>query len=92
MGTPEDLDGGQEVEGLMNECLGWLGLGNCDGCDIGSGTMNIFCFVVDSTVAIPHMVGELKAKSLLDGAVVAISADDGDTVVWPKDFAGEFSL
>ena len=92
MGTPEDLDRGHEVEGLMNECLGWLGLGDCDGNDIGSGTMNIFCFVVDSAVAIPHIVGELKAKGLLEGAVVAISSEEGDTVVWPKDFTGEFSI
>src|SRR5690348_13126085 len=41
MGTPEDLDRRYEVEHLINQRLGWTGLGYCDGGDIGSGTMNI---------------------------------------------------
>jgi hypothetical protein len=35
----------------MNDILGWTGLGACDGGSIGSGTMEVCCFVVDFEVA-----------------------------------------
>lgn len=90
MGETEDLDKRVKVEKLMNECLGWKGLGHCDGGDIGSGTMNVFCFVVDAENAVPHVLEELKANELIDGAIVAIG---GKTkVVWPKNFKGKFSI
>lgn len=92
MGTPQDLDKRVQVENLMNECLGWKGLGHCDGGDIGSGTINIFCFVVDAAAAVPHIVAELGTKGLIDGAIIAICSEKGDSVVWPKDFSGKFSI
>ena len=67
-GTTNDLDKRVQVENLMNECLGWKGLGHCDGGDIGSGTMNVFCFVVDAETAVPHVVEELKTNGALNGA------------------------
>lgn len=51
LGTATDLDKRHAVEDLMNEFLGWTGLGNCDGGSIGSGTMEICCFVVDYEAA-----------------------------------------
>ena len=74
----------------MNECLGWRGLGHCDGGDIGSGTMNVFCFVVNVKTAIPHVLEELRKNELLEGAVVAVG--DPQTVVWPRDFSGTFEI
>lgn len=44
-GNRNDLDKRYKVEELMNECLGWTGLGHCDGGDIGSGAINIFCLI-----------------------------------------------
>jgi hypothetical protein len=35
----------------MSETLGWTGLGHCDGGSIGSGTMEVCCFVVDFELA-----------------------------------------
>lgn len=32
---------------MLNESLGWTGLGCCDGGSIGSGTMEACCYVVD---------------------------------------------
>jgi len=90
MGNSEDLKQRERIEHLMNECLGWRGLGFCDGGDIGSGTVNIFCLVVDAKVAVPHVVDELKAKRLIDGAVVAIGAKP--KVVWPADFKAKLSI
>jgi hypothetical protein len=47
MGTTEDIDKRHRLEDRMNETLGWTGLGHCDGGSIGSGTMEVCCFVVD---------------------------------------------
>jgi hypothetical protein len=35
-GTTNDLDKCVQVESLMNECLGWKGLGHCDGATSGA--------------------------------------------------------
>lgn len=46
-GTPKDLDKRYAIEDLLNEALGWTGNGRCDGGDIGSGTMNVCCLIVN---------------------------------------------
>ncbi len=51
MGTPEDVDKRTRLQSKMDETLGWTGLGHCDGGSIGSGTMEVCCFVVDFAVA-----------------------------------------
>ena len=47
MGTPSDLEKQRRLEDHLNDLLGWTGLGNCDGGSIGSGTMEVCCYVVD---------------------------------------------
>lgn len=42
-----DLNKRQKLENRLNETLGWKGLGHCDGGSMGSGTMEVFCFVID---------------------------------------------
>ena len=49
--SANDLARRHGVEDRVNELLGWTGLGVCDGGSIGSGTMEIFCIVVDAEVA-----------------------------------------
>ena len=51
MGTSEDLEKRRRLEDRMNETLGWMGLGECDGGSIGSGSMEVCNFVVDFDVA-----------------------------------------
>jgi hypothetical protein len=51
MGTPHDLGKRHALEDRMNQTLGWTDLGVCDGGSIGSGTMEVCCFVVDFEVA-----------------------------------------
>jgi predicted DNA-binding WGR domain protein len=92
MGTTDDLARRIQVENVMNNFLGWRGLGHCDGGDIGSGTMNVFCYVVDAAKAIPHIVQELRSKGLIDGAIIANALKSGTTVAWPEDFSGEFLI
>lgn len=90
MGQETDRDKRIKVEGMMNESLGWRGLGHCDGGDIGSGTMNVFCFVADTEAAVRHVLEALKTNDLLTGVVIAIG--DQRKVVWPKNFKGNFEI
>lgn len=91
-GSTDDLEKRVAVEGLMNERLGWTGLGHCDGGDIGSGTMNIFCYVADAKIGESVIVRELKAGKFLKGAVIAERIGDTSKVLWPRKFKGSFSL
>ncbi len=60
MGTPEDLDKRNRLQERMDETLGWTGLGHCDGGSIGSGTMEVCCFVVDFEIAKLVIGNDLK--------------------------------
>ena len=91
-GSTAALDKRVVVEELMNERLGWTGLGHCDGGDIGSGTINIFCYVADAKIAESVIVRELKERGFLEGAVIAERIGDSVEVLWPRDFDGAFSL
>ncbi len=51
MGSTADLDKRQALEDRMNEVLGWVGLGQCEGGNIGYGTMEVCCLVVDFELA-----------------------------------------
>lgn len=50
-GTAKDLEKRHALQERMDDVLGWTGLGHCDGGSIGSGTMEVCCFVVDSEIA-----------------------------------------
>lgn len=65
------LEKRHHVEELMNECLGWTGNGYCDGGDIGSGTANIFNYVLDVEKAATTIINELKINDLLKGVKIA---------------------
>lgn len=79
------------VEELMNESLGWTGNGSCDGGDIGSGTINIFSFVVDVEKALHSTLQELTNHSLLDYVRIAYENDEGDYIgIYPEN--KEFDL
>lgn len=60
MGTPEDVEKRTRLQNKMDEVLGWTGVGHCDGGSIGSGTMEVCCFVVDFDIA--KKVIEIKLK------------------------------
>ncbi|MBS8263957.1 hypothetical protein DYI25_05850 [Mesobacillus boroniphilus] len=80
------------VEDLMNECLGWTGNGSCDGGDIGSGTANIFNYVVDVEKAGQTVIDELKINDLLEGAKIAYLNPENEKyiVLYPE--GSEFDL
>jgi len=66
MGSGKDLDKRHALEARMNETLGWTGLGHCDGGSIGSGTMDVCCFVVDFDVAKRVIEKDLKRTKFAD--------------------------
>jgi predicted DNA-binding WGR domain protein len=51
MGDDNDLEKRHALEDRLNEVLGWTGLGSVDGGSIGSGTMEVCCYVVDFAIA-----------------------------------------
>jgi hypothetical protein len=66
MGTSADLNKRHTLEDRLNETLGWLGLGHCDGGSIGSGTMEVCCFVVDFDIAKRCVAADLAATEFSD--------------------------
>jgi predicted DNA-binding WGR domain protein len=60
LGSADDLERRHAIENFLNEQTGWLGLGHCDGGSSGSGTMEVFCIVVDFEVAKVSLARELS--------------------------------
>ena len=65
-GAGTDLDKRHAVEDRLNETLGWRGLGICDGGSIGSGTMEVCCFVVDFEIAKRVIAADLATTKFAD--------------------------
>ncbi|MEM1317099.1 MAG: hypothetical protein AAGF29_02405 [Pseudomonadota bacterium] len=65
-GDGDDLDKRHSLENLMNETLGWTGLGHCDGGSVGSGTMEVCCLVVDYKLAERIVANSLKNTEFSD--------------------------
>lgn len=83
-GAEHDLNERVQIQNLVDQCLGWTGNGHCDGGDIGSGTMNIFCYVIAVEKAIATVKEELEKHSYLNGAVIAIEKEDEYLAVYPQ--------
>ncbi|HKO46809.1 MAG TPA: hypothetical protein VJV79_03750 [Polyangiaceae bacterium] len=66
MGSAADLSKRRALEDRMNEVLGWLGLGQCDGGNIGWGTMEVCCSVVDFALARSMIEADLAGSAFGD--------------------------
>ena len=66
VGNSADLSKRHALEDRMNEVLGWVGLGHCDGGSIGSGTMEVCCFVVDFELARATIEADLAGSTFSD--------------------------
>ncbi len=66
MGTPEDVEKRIRLQDRMDETLGWTGLGHCDGGSIGSGTMEVCCYVIDFDIAKQVIEQDLKETEFSD--------------------------
>jgi len=65
-GTAEDLAKRHRLEAKLDQTLGWTGLGHCDGGSIGSGSMEIFCYVVDFETAKMVIEADVKDTEFAD--------------------------
>lgn len=65
-GNSDDLRKRHALEDRLNETLGWTGLGHCDGGSIGSGTMEVCCYVVDFDVAKRVIEDDLRGTEFAD--------------------------
>ncbi|HTC93842.1 MAG TPA: hypothetical protein VK699_10355 [Terriglobales bacterium] len=84
MGNTNDVDKRHQIQHLMDECLGWTGLGHCAGGEMGSGTMSIFCLVVDVDKAQQIIAQELQKNDLLRAAKIILRSEQGrDTILFP---------
>jgi len=66
MGSAVDLSKRHALEDRMNEVLGWVGLGQCEGGNIGYGTMEVCCLVVDFEIARRVIEADLAGSSFAD--------------------------
>ncbi len=78
------------VELLVDEELGWTGLGRCTGVDFSSELVAM-AVAVDAGLAVGVLAAALSAAADLPaGAVIAVrSADGRDVIRWPAERAGE---
>ena len=65
-GNEADLEKRYELQDKMDETLGWTGIGHCDGGSIGSGTMEVCCFVVDFNISKKVIQEDLKNTKFSD--------------------------
>ncbi len=91
-GHGSDHDKRVAVENLLGEFLEEADLGYCDGGDIGSGTMNVFCWVKPGRGVGKKIIELLRKSSLLEGAIIVEDVQGEERVIWPPDFKGEFQL
>jgi len=80
MGTSSDLEKRNRLEDHLNEVLGWTGLGNCDGGSMGSGAMEVCCFVVDAALSKAVIEENLKGTGFADYSRIYDEGGDADTI------------
>jgi len=66
MGNAADLHKRHALEDRMNEVLGWVGLGQCEGGNSGYGTMEVCCLVVDFELARSVIAADLAGSAFAD--------------------------
>jgi pyridoxine 5'-phosphate synthase PdxJ len=93
----DDLEFRHELEQLARAALAATNTGTCDGGDIGSGTMNVFCTVSEANaVSAGKAIGAKLVEAGIDGAVIAFIDDEDEeaepNVLYPEDYAGTFNV
>ncbi|HRI67667.1 MAG TPA: Imm44 family immunity protein [Polyangium sp.] len=77
-GATEDLNKLHALEDRLDEMLERLGLGYCDGNSIGSGTMEVFCYVVDLPLAMERVKEILSEAPYANDATITMLENDDD--------------
>lgn len=61
-GTERGVELAERVEARLDEALGWMGLGHCDGYSLGLGTLEVCCLVVDDELAQEVIAADLAGS------------------------------
>jgi hypothetical protein len=92
----DDLAFRTELEELAATALAADDLGACDGGDIGTGKINVFCAVSDPVRACAAIVAAMDAIGLDGGVIASVQADraehDDMTVLHPPGHTAAFSV
>jgi hypothetical protein len=80
------------VEEVLNDALGWNGVGHCDGGDVGRKTINVWCKVVDLECGKQSVLFALQYNGLLEDVVLAASDNHDYTPFYPPGYWGPFKL
>jgi hypothetical protein len=89
-----DLDHRNNLIEELDNMLGWIGSGHVDGGDIGSGTVNVFAYIVAPDQTSPVVLEWLRETGELTKSIVALDNPDESkptSVIWPEDFEGQFN-
>jgi hypothetical protein len=90
-GGLEDLEVAYRLEEILNDALGWTGLGYCDMHELSAEHIDVYNYVVDPKIAIQPLIADLGCSGLLDELVIAYQdKNEQFVVVWPENFAGVF--
>jgi hypothetical protein len=77
----------REAERLLNEELGWLGLGRCVNVDY-SGELTFTVIAMDEPLGIAAVREALARAGRLAGVAIAVDRDGRYVIVWPEDRQG----
>lgn len=82
----------ENIEALLNECLGWTGNGHCESVDTAPNALNFFCYVVDKHIATKTILEVLIEENYFDGVKIGYADENaGDyELLFPEN--GTFSL
>lgn len=69
-----------DLEDLMDDTLGWTGLGHCEGSDIEVNIINLFCNVIDKDIALKVFYEVFQDNDLLSSV----------NIVYANEKTGEF--
>lgn len=90
-GNVEDLEVAYRLEEILNDTLGWTGLGYCDMHEVTGLHIDVYNYVVNPRVAITPLTADLSCAGLLDEAVIAYQdKDENFIVLWPENYKGVF--
>jgi hypothetical protein len=76
-----------EVKRVLNERLGWLGLGECTNVDY-SGELTFTITTVDRELAVKQIRDALDEEERLDRALIAVEESGKYVAVWPDERRG----
>lgn len=82
----------EQVEDLLNECLGWTGNGHCEDSDAENNVVNLFCYVVDKLIAVETILNTFSEIGIPDNLKIAYADDRTEEYIQLHPNVGLFSI